>query len=65
MGNDYVNIKFCAKCPHCEAINEKKDNLNSYYIYFVAVEIHIQNTLLTDLTLGRLVGNAPVPSAPF
>ena len=30
MGNDYVNIKFCAKCPHCEAINEKKDNLNMF-----------------------------------
>jgi hypothetical protein len=25
---DYTNLRFCAKCPHCEAINEKKTRLN-------------------------------------
>jgi hypothetical protein len=28
-GEDYVNLKFCARCPHCNAINEKKTRLNA------------------------------------
>jgi hypothetical protein len=27
--SDYINLKFCAKCPHCEEINEKKTKVNS------------------------------------
>lgn len=27
-GEDYVNLKFCAKCPECNAINEKKTKAN-------------------------------------
>ena len=29
-GEDYVNLKFCAKCPHCSAINEKKSRSNAF-----------------------------------
>jgi hypothetical protein len=27
--NDYFNLKFCAKCPDCKAINEKKTRANA------------------------------------
>jgi len=27
--NDYFNLKFCAKCPDCQTINEKKSRLNA------------------------------------
>lgn len=23
-GEDYINLKFCAKCPECGGVNEKK-----------------------------------------
>lgn len=26
---EYINLKFCAKCPHCSAINEKKTKVNA------------------------------------
>ena len=26
---EYINLKFCAKCPHCNAINEKKTRANA------------------------------------
>lgn len=29
-GEDYINLKFCAKCPHCNAINEKKTKINAF-----------------------------------
>jgi phage FluMu protein Com len=28
IGVDYINIKFCAQCPHCQVINEKKTRVN-------------------------------------
>lgn len=28
-GEDYVNLKFCAKCPHCNAVNEKRTRKNA------------------------------------
>lgn len=28
-GEDYVNLKFCAKCPACSAVNEKKTKANA------------------------------------
>ena len=27
--NDYVNLKFCARCPGCNQINEKKTKCNA------------------------------------
>ncbi len=27
--NDYVNLKFCARCPDCNTINEKKSRCNA------------------------------------
>ena len=27
--NEYINIKFCARCPKCKVINEKKTRANS------------------------------------
>ena len=29
-GEEYINLKFCAKCPHCQAINEKKTRANHF-----------------------------------
>jgi ribosomal protein L37AE/L43A len=29
-GEDYINLKFCAKCPHCETINEKRSKCNLF-----------------------------------
>lgn len=27
--NDYINLRFCAKCPYCNGINEKKTKCNA------------------------------------
>ena len=27
-GEDYINLKFCAQCPDCKAVNEKKTRQN-------------------------------------
>lgn len=29
-GDDYINLKFCAKCPNCDEINEKKSRCNLF-----------------------------------
>jgi hypothetical protein len=29
MGVNYTNLRFCAECPHCDTINEKKTKVNA------------------------------------
>ncbi len=29
VGSDFVNLKFCARCPDCRTINEKKTKVNA------------------------------------
>ena len=29
MGVNYTNLRFCAKCPQCDTINEKKTKVNA------------------------------------